>query len=80
MIRLAAEYFIICSIHAIHPTLFIDVDTGECVAMCDARTDQPHACYQDGHSLTDCFTDEGQSQLCDAYVHMITQDDYEVIQ
>ena len=48
--------------------------------MCDARTDQPHACYQDGHSLTDCFTDDGKSQLCDAYVHMITPDDYEVIQ
>jgi hypothetical protein len=77
MIYLANSVYVLCSILAIHPTVF--VSDGECIAVCDAHSDSPHECYIDGKSTTDCFSDNGESQLCDAYIHMITTDDYEVI-
>ena len=76
MIRLAAEYLFLCLTTSIHPTLFIS-DTGGCIAMCDAHSETPHACYENGHSLTDCYSDEGQSQLCDAYLFWISESDYD---
>lgn len=77
MIRLAVDFFILCSINALHPTIF--VESGACIAMCDAHSDQPHECFDEsGQSLTDCFDDQGRSQLCDAYIYEITTDDYEI--
>ncbi len=78
MIRLAAEYFFLCAINSLHPTLFINPH-GHCVAMCDANSDKPHGCYDNyGQSLTDCYDDRGRSQLCDAYIYHITFEDYDI--
>ena len=35
MIRLAAEYFFLCAINSLHPTVFVN-QYGHCAAMCDA--------------------------------------------
>jgi hypothetical protein len=79
MIYLAAEYFFLCAVNSAHPTIF--VDDGKCVAMCDASSDYPHGCYDSyGHSLTDCFDDNRNSGLCDAYIYAVTPDDYEVVE
>jgi len=79
MIRLAAEYFFLCAINSLHPTIFVN-EYGRCVAMCDANSDRPHSCYDDtGEPLTDCFSRSGREQLCDAYIYEITTEDYEVV-
>lgn len=79
MIRLAAEYFFLCAINSLHPTVFVN-QYGHCVAMCDENSDKPHGCYDNyGQSLTDCFDNRGRSQLCDAYIYEITTEDYEVV-
>lgn len=75
MIHLANELYILCSILSIHPTVFIS--DGQCVAVCDAHSDTPHECYIDGKSTTDCYTDDGRQQLCDARFVYIKKDDYE---
>ena len=77
MIWLSQELYFLCILHTAHPTLFIE--NGECVLMCGANDMPPHPCYDaDGHSLTDCFDENHQSQLCDAFWTEITADDYEV--
>lgn len=79
MIRLAAEFFFLCAVNSIHPTLFVNTN-GECIAMCEANSDRPHGCYDNyGQSLTDCLDDNGKSILCDAYIYTISSDDYEII-
>ena len=78
MIKLAAEYFFLCAINSLHPTIF--VSEGHCVAMCEANSDKPHGCFDNyGQSLTDCFDDRGRSVLCDAYIYEIGSDDYEIL-
>lgn len=78
MIRLAAEFYFMCAINSLHPSIFVN-QYGTCVAMCDANSDKPHGCFDNyGASLTDCFDDRGRSQLCDAYIYEVTTDDYEI--
>lgn len=77
MIRLASQFFFLCAINSLHPTIF--VEEGKCVAMCDENSDKPHGCFDNyGQSLTDCFDNRGRSTLCDAYVYEITAEDYEI--
>jgi hypothetical protein len=79
MIRLAAEYFFLCAINTLHPTIFVN-QYGSCVAMCDENSDRPHSCYDSyGMSLTGCFDDRGRSILCDAYIYIIDLDDYDIV-
>lgn len=79
MIWLAAEFYFLCAINSLHPTIFVN-EYGDCVAMCDANSDRPHRCYDTyGQSLTDCYDNRGRSQLCDAYIYEITAEDYEVV-
>lgn len=79
MIRIAAEYFFLCALSNLHPTIFVDQE-GACVAVCD-KTCEPHGCYDaDGQPLTECFDSNGKSQLCDAYVYALTPDDYDIIE
>lgn len=79
MVRIAAEYFFLCAINSLHPTVFIN-PYGSCVAMCDSNSDTPHGCYDNyGASLTDCFDNRGRQMLCDAYIYEIGTDDYEIV-
>ena len=70
IVYLAAEYFFLCTINTAHPTVFVDEKTRECIAVCDNHT-EPHQCFKDGHSVTDCYTDSGESTLCDAYIYTL---------
>ena len=79
MIRLAAEFYFLCAITTLRPTVFVN-EFGKCVAMCEAEKTVPHGCFDNyGMSLTDCFDDRGRSTLCDAYIYEITAEDYEII-
>lgn len=79
MIRLAAEFYFLCSLTTLHPTVFVN-EYGQCVAMCEPNRNIPHGCFDNyGQSLTDCFDNRGRSTLCDAYVYEITTEDYEII-
>lgn len=73
IVYLAAEYFFLCALNTNHPTIFIDEDTRECIAICD-KDSYPVACYKDGKSITDCFDDNGNSMLCDAYIYEISKE------
>lgn len=74
MIRLSAEFLFMCAVGT-RPTVF--VDNGECIAICTNKT-APEPCYNEtGESITDCFDNDGRSQLCDAYFIQITDDQYE---
>lgn len=79
MIRLAAEFYFLCAITTLRPTIFVN-EFGKCVAMCEAEETVPHGCFDNyGMSLTDCYDDRGRSQLCDANIYEITNEDYEII-
>lgn len=79
MIRLAAEYFFLCSLNTLHPTVFVN-QLGTCVAVCDHTMEIPHGCFDNyGQSLTPCFDNRGRSRLCDAYIYIIEFDDYDIL-
>ena len=79
MVWLSQELYFLCVLNVLHPTIFLNGETGECVAMCDANSDRPHACFDaNGQSLTDCFDANHNPQLCDAYFIEVTDEDYEV--
>jgi hypothetical protein len=69
IIYLSAEYYFLCTINTAHPTVFVS-DTRECIAVCDSHT-EPQQCFKDGHSVTECYTDSGESTLCDAYIYTL---------